>query len=182
MNLSCRLAEFPRTAGGGNSDGRQERRKGLVLGCTTTPRVLHSHGMKTGNGVVGTGQAVVGEKGNALASRCAHQGIIVWGSTLVSAAVRAWVARERKRCRRWRRREGGEVRACSGFHGGASLLLRQNDQQHVLQDALVLSDDHDHPPVSSPSFHHVSSRQVFSHAAAPSDSRAMRCASVRVTW
>ena len=79
MNLSCRLAEFPRTAGGGNSDGRQERRKGLVLGCTTTPRVLHSHGMKTGNGVVGTGQAVVGEKGNALASRCAHQGIIVWG-------------------------------------------------------------------------------------------------------
>ena len=33
--------------------------------------------MKTGNGVVGTGQAVVGEKGNALASRCAHQGIIV---------------------------------------------------------------------------------------------------------
>ena len=86
MNLSCRLAEFPRTAGGGNSDGRQERRKGLVSGCTTTPRVLHSHGMKTGNGVVGTGQAVVGEKGNALASRCAHQGIIVWGSTLVSAA------------------------------------------------------------------------------------------------
>ena len=76
----------------------------------------------------------------------------------------------------------GEVRACSGFHGGASLLLRQNDQQHVLQDALALSDDHDHPSVSPPSFHHVSSRQVVSHAAAPSDSRAMRCASARVTW
>ena len=76
----------------------------------------------------------------------------------------------------------GEVRACSGFHGGASLLLRQNDQQHVLQDALALSDDHDHPSVSPPSFHHVSSRQVVSHAAALSDSRAMRCASARVTW
>ena len=109
MNLSCRLAEFPRTAGGGNSDGRQERRRGLVLGCTTTPRVLHSHGMKTGNGVVGTGQAVVGKKGNALASRCAHQGIIVRGSVLVSAAVRAWLVRERTCCRGWQRREGREV-------------------------------------------------------------------------
>ena len=57
-------------------------------------------------------------KGNALASRCAHQGIIVWGSTLVSAAVRAWLVRERTCCRRWQRREEGEVRACSGFHGG----------------------------------------------------------------
>ena len=103
-------------------------------------------------------------------------------STLVSAAVRAWLVRERTRCRGWQRREEGEMRACSGFRGRASLLLRQNDQQHVLQDGLVLSDDHDHPPVSSPSRHHVSSRQVVSHAAALSDSRAMRVASVRVTW
>ena len=29
MNLSCRTAEFPLTAGGGNSDGRQKRRKGV---------------------------------------------------------------------------------------------------------------------------------------------------------
>ena len=76
----------------------------------------------------------------------------------------------------------GEMRACSGFRGRASLLLRQNDQQHVLQHGLALSDGHDQPPVSPPSFHHGSSRQVVSYAAAPSDSRAMRCASVRVTW
>ena len=183
MNLSCRLAEFPRTAGGGNSDGRQERRKGLVLGCTTTPRVLHSHGMKTGNGVVGTGQAVVGEKGNALASRCAHQGIIVWGYPRWYRPLSGlgWYGNGSVAVDGGDEKEG-EVRACSGFHGGASLLLRQNDQQHVLQDALVLSDDHDHPSVSPPSFHHVSSRQVVSHAAALSDSRAMRCASARVTW
>ena len=77
MNLSCRTAEFPRTRSGGNSDGRQERKKGLVSGCAAIPRVFQAHGMKTGNGVAGTGQAVVGEKGNALASRCTHQGIIV---------------------------------------------------------------------------------------------------------
>ena len=45
----------------------KKRRKGLVSGCAAIPRVFHSHGMKTGNGVVGTGQAVVGGKGNALA-------------------------------------------------------------------------------------------------------------------
>ena len=55
--------------------------------------------MKTGNGVVGTGQAVVGEKGNALVSALTRQGIIVWGFTLVSVAVRAWLVRERTRCR-----------------------------------------------------------------------------------
>ena len=48
-------------------------------------------------------------KRNALASRCAHQGIIVRGSVLVSAAVRAWLVRERTRCRGWQRREGREV-------------------------------------------------------------------------
>ena len=133
VNLSCRTEELPLTQGGGNSDGRQERRKGLVLGCTAILQFLQSHGTKTGNGVSGTGQAVVGEKGNALVSAPTRQGIIVWGSTLVSAAVRAWLVRERTRCRRWRRREEGEVRACSGFRGGPSLLLRQNDQQHVLQ-------------------------------------------------
>ena len=63
-------------------DGRKGER-GWFQAVQPLPRVFHSHGMKTGNGVVGTGQAVVGEKGNALASRGAHQGIIVWGSTLV---------------------------------------------------------------------------------------------------
>ena len=51
----------------------------MVSGCTTTPRVFHSHGMKTGNGVVGTGQAVVGEKGNALARVGALTRALLWG-------------------------------------------------------------------------------------------------------
>ena len=179
MIPSYRPAEFPtQESGKFRWTVRRGKRFGFRLYCLSPISSVLRY--EDRDGVVGTGGCR--RKGNALASRCAHQGIIVWGFTLVSAAVRAWLARERTRCRRWRRREGREVRACSGFHGGASLLLRQNDQQHVLQDALVLSDDHDHPPVSSPSFHHVSSRQVFSHAAALSESRAMRRTSVRVTW
>ena len=95
MNLSCRTAEFPRTRSGGNYDGRQERRKGLVSGCTTIPRVFHSHGMKTGNGVVGTGQAVVGEKGMPWRVGALTRALLCGDPYWLSAAVRAWLARER---------------------------------------------------------------------------------------
>ena len=81
----------------------------MVSGCTTTPRVLHSHGMKTGNGVVGTGQAVVGEKGMPWRVGALTRALLCGDPYWLSAAVRAWLVRERTRCHRWQPREGREV-------------------------------------------------------------------------
>ena len=67
----------------------------MVSGCTTIPRVFHSHGMKTGNGVVGTGQAVVGEKGMPWRVGALTRALLCGDPYWLSAAVRAWLARER---------------------------------------------------------------------------------------
>ena len=120
--------------------------------------------------------AAVGERGNALASRqCAHQGIIVWGSTLVIGRCQGlvgtgtdalpWVTATEKE---------GRCALVQDFVVGLRCCFIGTVGTMCMQDGLALSDDHDQSPVSPPSFHHVSSRQVVSHAAALSDSRAMR--------